>query len=161
MAKIPRDFHKTAINSKLRKNFLSFALCKRRILVCWIEARIRCIYILIFLYLEYTLGDIMWWREISFLWDSHNKLYMYISSHVRFRMIMEPANFLTLFCKRLLMMQNELSIRERTYEKCQTKSCISRVPLLYLFYALVITLVQASPFGHYSTPSCNWAVTVG
>ena len=86
---------------------------------------------------------------------------IYISSHVRFRMIMEPANFLTLFCKRLLMMQNELSIRERTYEKCQTKSCISRVPLLYLFYALVITLVQASPFGHYSTPSCNWAVTVG
>ena len=84
---------------------------------------------------------------------------IYISSHVRFRMIMEPANFLILFLQ--TMMQNELSIRERTYEKCQTKSCISRVPLLYLFYALVITLVQASPFGHYSTPSCNWAVTVG
>ena len=41
LAKIPRDFHKTAINSKLRKNFLSFALCKRRKLVCWIEARIK------------------------------------------------------------------------------------------------------------------------
>ena len=80
MAKIPRDFHKAAINSKLRKNFLSFALYKRRILVCWIEARIRFIYILIFLYLEYTLGDIMWWREISFLWDSHNKLYIYFLS---------------------------------------------------------------------------------
>ena len=82
MTKIPRDFHKTAINSKLRKNFLSFALCKRRILVCWIEARIRYVkwYILIFSYLEYTLDHIMWLLRISFLWDSHSLLYIHFLS---------------------------------------------------------------------------------